>query len=133
MTEFIYNGTKYSTWNLRKELIKMGISKKDIEILPEVKNSVQKEEPRVGKYIYYWHPHTHEIYGGYTSDINRIPLEGDAYIKKLYEIGHIWDPDKKTGIGAYFTEKYARELICIKGKIKFPVELDNNGLPIIYN
>lgn len=54
MTKFKYNDIIYETWNLKKELKKLGITKNDVQIIPEENKQIVREEnePHTILYIF---------------------------------------------------------------------------------
>ena len=133
MTEFIYNGNKYSTWNLKKELKKMGIKKEDISILEEVKKEEIKDIDNTYQPVVYWNPvNNHTYYGFRSTNKNVRPLEGEAYYNAIKDKPYaLWDEETKTGPGREWTKEFVINLKLLNGKPKYPIEIGKDGMPIL--
>lgn len=129
MTEFIYNGEKYTTFNLKKELRKMGITQADITLVEAPKPVVET----VSHYhLVWWDPISNHTFWIYPDENNDIPKNGgNEFVEYLKNKGNIiWDEKTKTGCGKYFTEEYAKQLVLLKSDPIFPITMGEDGTPI---
>lgn len=91
--KFKYNGKLYNPVNIEKKLKKMGITLKDIEIIPEEK----KEEHELEDYM---KDKEQVIIRSTQDDIRRVcyvPKGTRPPIKELLK-KQIWNPETKTGV-----------------------------------
>lgn len=72
MTKFIYNNIEYQTWNLKKELKKLGISKNDIQIVIE---KPQIEQPDIDTSIIFYKWYNPITKHTLTSIIDSLPKD----------------------------------------------------------
>lgn len=90
MTRFKYNNEIYQTWNLKKELKKMGITKNDIEIIPEVKEQKVIEEADKVKLYKFKNIYNNIIRYSIYNNLNDL----------------IWNPITKTGLRDFNIEEW---------------------------